>query len=297
MQTALKFLQPEMISRLANMELRARTVVEGFITGLHKSPYHGFSVEFAEHRPYMPGDEIRRIDWKVYGKTDRFYVKQYEDETNLKAYILMDVSGSMGYGSHEVSKLQYGSYLSASLAYLMMLQRDAVGLALFDTAIRSYLPPRSVKTYLHRLLTELEGIEPGGLTEVSEVLHVIAERIKRRGLVVVISDLLDEPEKILSGLKHFRHRGHEVIIFHVMDPMEISFGFDREAAIKDLETGEQLETQTWHIRREYQRQIANFIARYRQGCREDRIDYVLLNTQQSFDQALFRYLLKRKRLT
>ncbi len=296
MQTSLKFLQPEIISRLANMELRARTVVEGFITGLHKSPYHGFSVEFAEHRPYMPGDEIRRIDWKVYGKTDRFYVKQYEDETNLKAYILLDVSGSMGYGSHEVNNLQYGSYLSASLAYLMMLQRDAVGLALFDTGIRSYLPPRSVKTYLNRLLTELEGANPGGLTQVSEVLHVLAERIKRRGLIIVISDLLDEPERILSSLKHFRHRGHEVIIFHVMDPMEINFNFDREAALRDLETGEQMETQTWHIRREYQRQIGDFINRYRQGCREDRIDYVFLNSKHSYEQALFRYLIKRKRL-
>lgn len=296
MQNSLNFLKPEIISRLENMELRARFVVEGFITGLHKSPYHGFSVEFAEHRPYMPGDEIRRIDWKVYGKTDRFYIKEYEEETNLKAYILMDMSASMGYGSQSITKLEYSSYLAASLSYLMLKQRDAVGLTLFDTTIQRYLPPRSIMSYLYRLLRELENVKPGGETKVSDVLHVLAERIKRRGLIIIISDLMDDPEKVLSGLKHFRHRQHEVLLFHILDPYEIHLGFEKDAIFQDMETGESMDTQTWHIRRAYQKQIADFIARYRNVCHEHQIDYVLLNTEIGFDQALFRYLIKRRRL-
>jgi len=278
-----KYLNPEIVSRLSNMELRARLVVEGFITGLHKSPYHGFSVEFAEHRPYMPGDEIRRIDWKVFGKRDRFYVKQYEEETNLKAYIILDASGSMGYSS-------------AALSYLMLNQRDAVGLTTFDTKIRRHLPPRSIKGYLHVILSELENTETGEATDVSVILHELAERIKRRGLIILISDLLDDKEKVVSGLKHFRHRKHEVLVFHILDRYEVDFSFSSDAVFRDIETSEELNTQTWHIQREYKRQMKLFLDHYKRECHNNLIDYVFMDTSRSLDEALVQFLIKRKRL-
>lgn len=292
----LKYLQPEVISQLANMDLRARLVVEGFITGLHRSPYHGFSVEFAEHRQYMPGDEFKHVDWKVYAKTDRFYVKQFEEETNLKAYILLDCSGSMAYKSTGISKFEYASYLAAALSYLLVRQRDAVGLVSFDKSIRSYFPPRSVKSYLYELLQHLESTKPAEKTNISQTLHEMAERIRRRGLIILLSDLLDQPEDILSGLKHFRHRNHEVLVFHILDPTEITFQFNKDAVFEDMETGERMSTQPWHIRREYQQRVRKFIEAYKSGCRNNNIDYVLLNTAQSFDRALFEYLVKRKRI-
>ncbi|MFQ5636461.1 MAG: DUF58 domain-containing protein [bacterium] len=291
-----KYLQPETISKLSSMDLRARLVVEGFITGLHKSPYHGFSVEFAEHRQYMPGDEIKNIDWKVYGKTDRFYVKQFEEETNLKSYLLVDASASMGYSSTGLTKLEYATYLAGALTYMMLRQRDAVGLLTFDDKIRRYLPPRSVNIYLHQILKELDGTESRSQTNLSFALHQMAERIKRRGLIILFSDLFDDPKAVISGLKHFRHRNHEVIVFHILDPLEMTFEFDRDAVFKDLETGEEINTQPWHIRKDYQTQISQFIEHYKKICRENKIDYVTLNTKDSYDRALFEYLLKRKRL-
>ena len=293
---ARKYLHPEVVSKLASMDLRARLVVEGFITGLHKSPYHGFSVEFAEHRQYMPGDEIKHVDWKVYGKTDRFYVKQFEEETNLKSYILIDASASMGYSSGQISKLEYASYLAGALAYLMIRQRDAVGLITFDDKIRRYLPPRSVTTYLNQLLLELDNTKSSSKTNIAAALHEMAERIKRRGLIILFSDLLDEPQEVFNGLRHFRHKNHEVIVFQTLDPMEINFAFNKDLVLKDLETGEELSTQAWHIRDEYQRQVSNFINSYKKFCREHRIDYVLLNTKENFERALFEYLLKRKKV-
>ncbi|MFQ5824346.1 MAG: DUF58 domain-containing protein [bacterium] len=291
-----KYLNPELVSKLASMDLRARLVVEGFITGLHKSPYHGFSVEFAEHRQYMPGDEIKHVDWKVYGKTDRFYVKQFEEETNLKSYILMDASASMDYSSNGINKLHYATYLAGALTYLMIHQRDAVGLLIFDENIRRYLPPRSVTTYLYQILKELDHTNSSSKTNIATALHQMAERIKRRGLIILFSDLFDEPQKVISGLKHFRHKKHEVIVFHILDPLELSFDFDQDAVFKDMETGEEINTQPWHIRHEYQTQVEKFINEYKKVCRENQIDYVLLNTKTSYDRALFEYLLKRKRI-
>ena len=291
-----KVLSPEVVSRLGRLDLVARLVVEGFITGLHRSPYHGFSVEFAEHRPYMPGDPVKDIDWKAYGKSDRLYVKEYEEETNLKAYLLLDQSGSMGFSSDGVSKLEYGCYLAAALCYLLLRQRDAVGLITFDRRIRRYLPPRSVQSYLHVVLSALARAESGSETDLSVVLHEMAERIERRGLIVVLSDLLDDPERVLSGLKHFRHRKHEVLVFHILDPRERDFAFGRRAKFVDLETGEDVETEPWHIQRAYRERIDGLIRRYRRGCREDFIDYVGIDTSQAFDAALFGYLAKRKRL-
>ncbi|MFQ5706216.1 MAG: DUF58 domain-containing protein [bacterium] len=291
-----KYLNPETVSKLKSMDLKARLVVEGFITGLHKSPYHGFSVEFAEHRQYMPGDEIKHVDWKVYAKTNRFYVKQFEEETNLKAYILLDVSASMGYASNGVSKLEYASYLAGALSYLMIRQRDAVGLVLFDETIRRYLPPRSVTTYLHQILKELDQAESSSKTNISTALHQMADRIKRRGLIIFFSDLFDEPRKVISGLRHFRHKKHEVIVFHILDPLELSFEFESDAVFKDLETGQEVNTQPWHIRHEYQNQMQQFITRYKKVCRENNIDYIRLSTKENYDRALFEYLLKRKKI-
>ena len=291
-----KYLNPEVVSKLRSMDLRARLVVEGFITGLHKSPYHGFSVEFAEHRQYMPGDEIKHIDWKVYGKTDRFYVKQFEEETNLKSYILLDASASMGYSSTGMSKLQYASYLAGALSYLMIRQRDAVGLVTFDEKIRRYLPPRSVTSYLNQILTELDHTESSSKTDIATALHQMADRIKRRGLIILFSDLLDDPQKVISGLRHFRHKKHEVIVFQILDPLELTFEFKQDAVFKDLESGEEINTQPWHIRSEYQQQVNKFINTYKKFCREHKIDYVMLNTKENYDRALFEYLIKRKRI-
>jgi len=288
------FLDPKRVNMLSNLSLVARLVVEGFITGLHKSPYHGFSVEFAEHRQYMPGDDIRHIDWKVYGKTDKYFVKEFEEETNLKAYLLVDSSGSMGYTSGKISKLQYASYLASALAYLMLKQRDAVGLLTFHEKIEKYLPPRSVQTYLNQILLELEHTQTQKETNISATLHQMAERINRRGLIILFSDLFDDPDKVLSGLKHFRHKKHEVIVFHILDPLEKSFQFKHDTIFEDLETADKLATQPWHIRKEYQRLMTDFIENYKRQCREHRIDYVPLTTDQFFDKALSQYLVKRK---
>jgi uncharacterized protein (DUF58 family) len=291
-----KYLKPEIVYRLSRLDLVARLVVEGFITGLHRSPYHGFSVEFSEYRPYMPGDPLRHVDWKVWGRTDRFYVKQFEEETNLRAYLLLDSSGSMGYTSGEVTKLRYAVYLSAALSYLMLLQRDAVGMVTFDTKIRSYLPPRSVFSYLHVLLREMDQLKSRGKTHVSNTFHDLAERLKRRGLIIVLSDLFDDPGNVLNALKHFRHRKHEVIVFHILDPMETNFGFEGDTLFVDMETGDKIHTQPWHIRSEYRKKVDKFLEDYKRECRQHRIDYVAMDTSQPFDMALFKYLVMRKRI-
>jgi len=295
-ETYRKYLDPEVVSRLKTMEMRARLVVEGFITGLHKSPYHGFSVEFAEHRQYMPGDPIRNIDWKVFAKSDRYFVKEFEEETNLKAYLLLDSSGSMKYTSGKITKLQYASYLAAALSFLMLKQRDAVGLVAFAEKIQQYIPPKSTGAHLHALLLGLEKLEPADKTNVPLALHEMAERIKRRGLIVVLSDLLDDPARVLAGLKHFRHRNHEVIVFHILDPYERRLLFPDETIFKDMETGEEVSTVPWQIRAEYQKSVEGFIDRYARECRQSLIDYVVVDTAQTYDTALFAYLAKRGRL-
>ena len=297
MQDSLKYLQPAVVAQLANMELRARFVVEGFITGLHKSPYHGFSVEFTEHRPYMPGDEIKHIDWKAYGKTDRFYIKQFEEETNLKSYLILDASRSMEYASKgNLKKFEYASYVAAALSFLMIEQRDAVGLTVFDEGIRVSLPPRATRSYLREILKELESARPANKTGTSKSLHRIAEQIKRRGLVIVLSDLFDSPESVMTALKHFRHKGHEVVVMQILDPLERSFAFERDAIFKDLETHEEVMTQPWHIQKAYQQSMQEFLGYYQRQCRDNNIDYVLLDTSTPFDKALFEYLNKRKRM-
>ncbi len=293
---ARNYLKPDVVARLANLEIKARLVVEGFITGLHRSPYHGFSVEFAEHRPYMPGDEIRSIDWKVYGRTSRYYVKRFEEETNLKAVVLLDTSASMTFASGGMTKLEYGSCLAASLAYMMIHQKDACGLVLFDEQIRKYLPPRATMGYLKTMEETLQNVQTHEETEIGPTLHAIAERMKRRGLVILISDLFDDPRKVMAGLKHFRHRKHEVIVFQVLDPRERDLDYSGDVIFEDLETEVRLQTQPIHIRASYREQMRTFIEQYRRECRENRIDHVLLDTRTPFDVALMEYVNKRARL-
>lgn len=291
-----RFLDPATVSKLAGMELKARLVVEGFMVGLHRSPYHGFSVEFAEHRQYMPGDDIRRIDWKVYGKSDRFYIKQFEEETNLRAHILLDASASMGYKSDGISKLEYGSYLAAALSYLMLRQQDSPGLLVYDHKIRSYIPPHGARSHINNILKELNHIQAAEKTDAASSFHELADRIKRRGLIVVISDLFDDPNKTLMGLKHFRHKKHEVIVFQILDPFERNFGYKAEARFRDMETGQLLLTNPHQIRQEYVSRLNEFVESFSRACRDSLIDYHLLDTSVPFDKALFGYLAKRARL-
>lgn len=292
-----KYLKPEVVAKLSNMELVARLVVEGFITGLHKSPYHGFSVEFAEHRQYMPGDEIKHLDWKIYGRTDRYYIKQFEEETNLKSYLILDGSRSMAYASDgRLTKLEYGSYVAAALAQLMVQQRDAVGLTVFDENVRIHMPPHATKSYLKEILKQLGRLKAGKKTGTANSLHEVAERIKRRGLVIILSDLFDNPHEVMGALRHFRHKKNEVIVMQVLDPMERSFAFGRDAVFKDLETAEELMTQPWHIQKAYREEMKKFLESTKRDCRENDIDYVLLDTATPFDVALFEYLHRRQRL-
>ncbi len=292
-----KYLDPRVVSKLSNLELIARLVVEGFIVGLHKSPYHGFSVEFSEHRQYSPGDETRYIDWKVYGRTDRYFIKQFEAETNLRAYIILDASRSMAYASEgNITKFDYACYLASALAYLMILQRDAVGLVIYDEGIRKFIPPRSVRSYLDVILSELEITKPGNKTNTAKSLHLVAERIKRRGLVIVLSDLLDEQNEVISAFKHFRYKKNELIVFQILDPMERSFNFNADALFRDMETSERMMTQSLYIQKDYRRAFEEFIKRYRLECLINRIDYELMDTATPFDVALFRYLSKRREL-
>lgn len=291
-----QYLDPETVTKLNSLELRAKLVVEGFISGLHKSPFHGFSVEFADRRQYMPGDPIRLIDWKHYAKSDRYYIKQYEEETNLKSYILLDMSASMAYTSELISKKDYAGSLAAALAYLNLKQRDAVGLVTFDDKIRNYIPPGSKGGHLNRLLQELSRQQPSDKTDIASALHLMADRIKRRGLVILISDLLDDPDKIISGLRHFRHNRHEVIVFHIVDPRERDFAFREEAIFKDMETGEEITTLPWQIKKSYAEAFADFSKKLSLHCRQSRIDYHLIDTSTPFDKALYAFLAKRARL-
>jgi uncharacterized protein (DUF58 family) len=289
------YLKPEVVSRLTSLELRARMVVEGFITGLHKSPYHGFSVEFAEHRQYMPGDEIRHIDWKIYGRTDRYYIKQYEEETNLKGYVILDSSASMGYQSQGmITKFDYAVSLAAALSLLMLRQQDAVGAAVYDTELRSFLPPRSRPSHLREILKTLTAAKPSSGTGTANALNLMAERVKRRGLVIILSDFFDDPDQVMSALKHFRHKQNEVLAMQILDPLERSFNFGMDATFRDMETGEEMVTQPYQIRQAYSAAMTEFTERLKKECREHGIDYVLLDTSIPYDVALVEYLNKRR---
>jgi uncharacterized protein (DUF58 family) len=291
-----RLLDPVFISKLARLDLQARLVVEGFLTGLHRSPYHGFSVEFAEHRQYMPRDPLHHLDWKVLAKSDRKYLKQYQEETNLRAHLLVDTSASMGYSSGGVTKLDYARQLAASLAYLILGQHDAVGLFAFAQGAGEQIPARSAMGHLRPLLLLLDRLTAGGGTDFTASLHTLAERINRRGLVVILSDLLEEPEKVAQAIHHFRHRRHEVLVFHILDPQEVAFDFEREAVYVDVEGGPRVTTRPRELREDYRARIRAWRERLRTICIERRADYMAVTTDVPYDRALLEYLGKRSRL-
>jgi uncharacterized protein (DUF58 family) len=289
------FLDPAVVARLGTLELKARTIVEGFLSGLHRSPFKGFSVEFAEYRQYIPGDDLSTIDWKVFARSDRYYVKKFEEETNLDAHLMLDVSGSMGYGSTAMTKFEYGACLAASLAYLMNRQRDAVGLTAFDDKIVEMLPPGSRPGHLRNILLTLDRLKLGRETNVSKPLHQIVDSLSKRGMVVLISDLLDDPDAVIRGLKHFQHRGNDVIVFQVLDPDEIDFPFERATKFEDLETSEEVLAVPVVVRDHYVKEMGALIERYRLGLGAAGIDYQLLSTKRPLELALMSYLSTRSR--
>lgn len=290
-----RFLEPAALARVKNLSIVARGVVEGFISGLHASPYKGFSVEFAEHREYTAGDDPRHLDYRMLARTDRLYIKQYEEETNMRVQILLDMSGSMGYcgQSGGLSKLEYASYLTAVLSYLMTRQQDSVGLTTFDTEIHLDMPARSSPRHFNEMMHQLETLAPGGETHVADTLHRLANRFKRRCLIVLISDLYDEPDEVIRALHHFRHRRHEVILFHVLDKAEIEFPFRDVTVFRDVETGRRIQVDPAYVRDVYRRQVEEFIAAYRRACAEVKIDYVLAETSTPYDFMLSRYIAAR----
>ena len=306
----LRFLEPAVLARIGTLELRARTIVEGFLSGLHRSPFRGFSVEFAEYRQYIAGDDISSIDWKVYARSDRYYVKKFEEDTNLDCYVLLDVSASMGYASQPstklgkprgplegqgLSKLEYASMLAAALAYLMNRQRDAVGLTAFDERIVSMLPPGSRPGHLHQVLLTLARLTLGTGTNVAKPLQVLADGIAKRGMIVLISDLLDDPDAVIDGIRPFRFRGTDVIVFHVLDRDELTFPFERATRFRDIEGSEEVMAVPAVVRAEYLAELNRTIERFRREFGSIGIDYRLLDTSEPLESALMAYLATRTR--
>ncbi len=282
------------MAKISRLELRARQAVEGYYSGIHKSPYHGFNVEFAEFREYSPGDDPRYIDWRVLARTDRFFIKQFEAETNLSCYILLDTSGSMDFTTAPETRLDYGAGLTASLALLMLHQGDQAGLVTFDNAVRAFIPPRGNARHFSAILETLENLKPGADTNIAAVLHEIAERIRRRSMVIVISDLFDNVEALLNGLQHFRHRRHEVIVFHLLDDAELEFPYDRVTLFEGIERGEEIVVDPRLMAESYRTRFRQFLERLRKGCTEKNIDYERMQLSDPFDRALTAYLGRRR---
>ncbi len=290
-----RFLAPEVLARISSLELLARTVVEGFIAGLHRSPFTGFSTEFAEYRQYLPGDDLRHLDWKLLGRTDRYFIKKYRGDTNTQCHILVDASASMRYSTGAVTKLQYAQFLGSALAYLANRQQDAVGLIAFDQAVRTHVPAHSRSGHMRTIFGHMAQLEPGSETRLSQMLHEAAERIKRRGIVIVISDMYDEPEAIIKGLQHLAFQGNDVIVFHVLDKNELEFNFSEPVLLEDVETQEQMHVLPDILAEGYRLQIRAHINQLREGTAQNRIDYELLTTDQPLDYALFAFLARRAR--
>jgi uncharacterized protein (DUF58 family) len=289
-----RFVDPRVLARIGNLELVARSVVDGFINGIHRSPYFGASVDFAEHRGYVPGDDIRRVDWRLYARTDRYYIKEYEADSNANFAVLLDVSKSMGFGSKGITKLDYGRILGACLTYFVHRQRDRVGLVAFDSELVEHVPPsaKHMETVLH-VLDRLQPSRPGSLRA---PLHKMAEHFGRRGILVLISDLYEEPDAVLDAIGPLRFRGNDIIVFHVLDPAEIEFPFDDASSFEDLESGEQIPVVPQALREEYRRMIRAHIEAIAERCKGARIDYTMLQTSQPLDHALFSYLSMREKL-
>ena len=291
-----KYLNPSLISKIENLSLRAKLVVEGFIIGMHKSPYHGFSVEFSEHRPYGFGDEIKYIDWKLWGKTDRFYIKQFEEETNLKCHIILDKSSSMNFGSKNITKFEYSKLISAAMSYLMIKQQDAVGLTTFDQRINTIIKPKSKVNHLNLLLKTLHNSNTGGETNISNLLHGLAESINKKGLIILISDLLDDEKRVMESLRHFRYRGHEIIVFHIVDPKEKNLDYNENINFIDLENNYNIVADSRLVKDKYNMAFRDFSDFYKKECLRDKIDYNLISTSDSLDKTLLQYLIRRSQI-
>ena len=290
-----KYLKPEVVRRISRLDLRAQFVVKGFLQGLHASPFHGFSVEFSEHRKYTHGDDPKDIDWLVYAKTDKYYVKKFEAETNITGYLVMDLSRSMAYTyRQDLTKFEYAVCLAAALCYLMIHQQDPVGLITFSDRIRDSLPPKSKRTQLGTLLSLLAKLEPSGSTDVARSLTQIAAMLRHRSLVMIFSDLLTDPEPVLQALRRLRHGGHDVILFHILDEAEVRFPFDGMMELEDPETQDRIEVDATSFRREYVAEVSSFRDTYRHECFQCGVDYVELDTSMQFDKALTEYLLSRR---
>ncbi|MBY0227658.1 MAG: DUF58 domain-containing protein [Gemmataceae bacterium] len=296
MADAERYLRPEVIRQVARLDLRARFIVEGFLSGLHASPFQGFSVEFSEHRRYSAGDDIKGIDWNAYAKTERYYVKKFQAETNVTGYLCMDLSASMGYTfRQELTKFDYAICLAAALGYLMIHQQDPVGLVAFDTAIRQSLPPRSKRTQLAAMLSLLANLKPAGTTDLAASLHQLAGMVKSKSLIMVFSDLLAEPEPVLKAVHHLRHRGNEVILFHILDEAEARFPFEGLVEFEDAESDQRLTLDARGMREDYLSALSQFQETWREECAKAGADYVSMDTSVSFDKALLEYLIQRQR--
>ncbi|MEO0087702.1 MAG: DUF58 domain-containing protein [candidate division WOR-3 bacterium] len=292
----MKYLLPEIIHKIKRLDLKAKLVVEGFLSGFHKSPYKGQSIEFADYRPYLPGDELKKIDWKIFAKTDRFWVREYEEETNLRAYLLLDNSGSMAYKSWEISKFEYASFLTACFAYLLFKQHDSVGIAIFNKKDYQYFPPQCSKFHLSKILKIIEEVKPEGETDILKSLTEIGKKIKKRGLIIVFSDLFDNQENVLKALKNLRHKKNEVLVFHILDPNEINLDYNEPLIFKDLETKREITLDPRGIKKEYQENLKNLFLHYKKECAAHYIDYNLILTNMPFDFVFFNYLEKRARI-
>lgn len=290
-------LDPIAISRAESLGLNARFIVEGYMAGEHKSPYRGFAIEFAQHREYTHGDDPRHLDWKVLGRTDRYYIKQYEQETNYVANLLLDGSESMRYGSGKLTKLHYGKMMAACLAYLILHQRDATALGMFDTTVRDYAPRSDNLATIHNLMARLAAFEPKEQTNIAAVLHEMARQIRRKGLVIVISDFFDDEAKVLEGIQHLRFGGNEVVVFHLMDPYELEFPFTGQVEFDGLEGIDKIQTRPAEIRKSYLREVDAFRQRLREGCERNNCHYTLVNTAQPLHEVLSAYLAFRLRTT
>jgi len=296
MASAEKYLRPEVIRQVGRLDLQARFIVEGFLSGLHASPFQGFSVEFSEHRRYTPGDDIKSIDWSVYAKTERYFVKKFQAETNVTGYLCLDLSASMAYTHRqELTKFEYGICLAAALAYLMIQQQDPVGLVLFDQALRTVVPPRSKRTQLGTMLSLLARAKPAGVADVAGCLHQLAGMIRSKSLVVVLSDLLCEPQPVLRAIHHLRHRGNEVILFHILDEAEVHFPFEGVVQFEEPEQGQELTLDARGIRDDYLAALREFQETFRRDCNACGADYVAMDTSVRFDKALLEYLIQRQR--
>jgi uncharacterized protein (DUF58 family) len=285
-----RYLDPLTLAKVRSLELQARLVVEGYLSGMHKSPYHGFSVEFAQHREYVPGDDIKHVDWKVYGRTGRFYLKQYEEETNLLCWLLVDISASMQYRSGPVSKYDYACMVAAALSYLILHQQDSVGLVTFDDQVRKLLRPSSQPSHLKPILQVLNQGAAREKTSLAPIFHDLAERINRRALIVILSDLFDDVPDVLAGLKHLRHKRHEVVVFHILDGAELDFPFQEATLFRGMELPVELLTEPRSLRQGYLNEIQKFLGDLQRGCREQNVDYVRLRTDTNLAVALSSYL-------